>query len=614
MDKDIYQEIYQIHNSLVSDFESTHNKMREMYRNSKGDLWSSAEKSILEKEGRPSPEYALLEPVRNSLIGTERMSRASMRCVPYKDNENGEIANALTTALYFNYNRAWYNWHKSKQFMHVITCGIGFSADWWDMTKKHWRFKAIDPLRVYFDKSTRDATFEDCRYIQTVEYYTAEEIIGLALDDQTRGEIIKRMKHYEPQLSNKLYKKLLQLGYDSWEELGSINQNYSIGITHPSVTDKDTLLGRYKVIEHHECRPITKIYLINKDTKNTFDVSQVNPKAVREFLAKRQNYEKLTVTESKYYVTIICPAIDMVISDKPYPYDASSFMIKPQVAYDVFPYIKDSYSVLENPAKINKAFNKKKAIELEYAINTTGGDWIADEASVAGLEDEWRTRKKMILRRYRSGTTPPRRDQPATPPATLFQTKAEELNLFDFTAPVSKPYRGMQEGANETGVLFSYKIKQNEIMLQHLFDNATLSQYLDAKSCVEQIIAFQDDETWARLLEDDNMELLDEIREQKFEIELDQSKPSVTARQYGFAQLIQILPYIPPQLIRFDTVIEASDIPNKEEIAEFIREQYRKQGMLETPQTLSPNALMEKPEIQTQEQGMKTLPQTEEVA
>lgn len=573
--QDDFTKVLQFYNKLKHVYRDREMKILDLYEKVTGNMWDAQDRQALVDQKRPVLEYPLVEAMRNAYVGTERLSRMKMRATP---DTGGSVKTArlLTSAMTWNQNRTWYDWHKSKQFLHTIIGGIGWGHGYWDFKLKRWIFESYDALRVRWDVRTQKATFEDCRYLEDTQFLTAEEIFNLGENRETAKEIKYRFRFMEPRAEGNIFYNKLDAG------MGWMDYAYEDDYV-------DSSNGRYRCIEHHEKRDVSKTWLVDSSDRVVDATGRVDEE-VDAFLDANPDFGRFDIPETEYWITTICPAIKMIVQNQKYELkDPLSFALIPQVAYDVKPYIKDSDSVFKNPVKINVSFNKRKSVELEYSIKSVGGEWIAESGAIDGKEEQWNTRANRVLRIYNSGFQKPTREAPGQVPAALFQYTQDELTLFDIVGGVGANFRGFKESANETGKLAQLKIRQTSNMMQHIFDNAVLSQYLDAQNCIQHIQQYMTDEQLISL--DDelitmNEDTIDGVRNVlndggKYNVEIDQTRPSSTARQMAFQEVVQSVQTMPmlANFLRVDLLWLDSDLPHRQEQAEFARKMYKSMGI-----------------------------------
>jgi len=565
---DTYQKVLNFYDYLKGRYAKRELKIIEVIEKATGNMWNPEDKQILLDQKRPALSYNLIEPMRNALVGTERTSRVNMKAVPYAGGSS-DVAQMLTEAMYWNYNQCGYDWEKSKQFIHTIFGGVGWGHDYWDYRKGHWVFKAFDALRIRWDDTCRSLQLDDCHYMQDTQWMTAQQILSLPNDNVIRKEAEYRLKFLEPaNRGNVWYEK--QYSGGSWNDVAPSREQEEF---------TDFRAGRYRVIDHHEKRDTTTIVLLNSQTGEKVDATKYPEEIIGGFLEKHPEYERFDIVEQELWHTIIVPAIQMAIVEEPYPEGIKNFAYKPEVAYDIKPYLVDAQGVFDNVIDINDSFNKRQSVLLEYAMDSVGGDWIAEDGAIDDYMHEWKTRAKTFVKRYKSGHTAPTRSQPGQVPATMFQYAQQDAQLIESILGISKNYRGFKESSAETGVLFDSKIKQSEIMHQHIFDNMALSQQLDADSCIQHIKAFMSPTQLLELVASSPelnsvlpsfQSAVQQLKEGKFKVAIDRTRPSATGRQESFQRAMQMIQYMPGELVNWKVIAELADMPNKSEWIEYI--------------------------------------------
>lgn len=595
-----FQDVLGIYNEEKSAYRERDENIISQYEIIGGNMYTAEDREALIAQKRSINEYNLLEGRLNAVIGTISQLRQNMRAVARK-NRSLPVSNLMTSAMYHNYSKSWYDWVKSDQSVHCAIGGVAFGYLYWNFVLGHLEYRALDALRIRWDRSTKDPLFRDCRWLQDTQFLSKEEIVNLCQDPETRKEFIYQIKHYEPQkFQNTWYEKK---AYGTW------------GDYTPKTGDDDFVdyrLGRYRVVDHHENRDYTSIYLISSEQMKQVDATDWAEEQIKSFLNENLSFTRIDVTETKKHQTMICPITQMVIRDEPYPINTLFFNYIPQVAYNTKPYIFQAQGILENPAKINQGINARLNVITDYGLEVIGGGFKSEQGAITGHEDDWDTRDRKYLRIYNDGYSAPERLAPGQVPATMFQVVGEEISLFDVATAIGKNYMGMRESANETGVLASTKIKQTENVLQRFLNNATRSQYMDAYMAVEHIKKYMTEEQAIKLLDTSesvvvNQQTIDGVvnsltEDIEYEIEIDETRPSATARQSAFLKDLSMAQMF-PQFTRVDKLWEMSDSPMAKEQAEFARAIYKAQGIdINNLEGADPQALVNLA-MQNQNQG-----------
>lgn len=570
-----YQNILSVYNDSKVDFTERDDHTIRMYERVTGKILEPEDREAILDQKRPLTEYNLYEGIRNAFAGTERLSRVNFRIVP---EYNGKEATAyyLTQAIYHYKNRAHYEHLKSIQAMHAFIGGVAFAHNYWDFNRKRWCFKPLDATRIRWDKFTTLPTFEDCNWLMDTSWVTSEEALQFIDNEDIYTKAEQEFKQFEPYPNkNKFFNKLV---YSQWKSPNNLLQDDFINMYE----------GRYRAIDYHERRWANKKYFENLQTRERIDVTGQPKSALKKFVREYGEYwEFRSKPEQEFWQVMVIPAIRMVIKESPYPYKARFFAFTPQVAYNVMPYIVQTQGVMDSYVNIIENFNKREMVKTEHAINTVGGDWIAEQGSVLGHEDDWETSERKRLRTYNTGFKPPVRDHSENAPNALYQLTNTDLQLLNEML-ITRGYRGVKESANETGVLADTRIRQTEMMLQHILDNAYFSQELDTISLLDQIQAYVTEEEKIKLLDQEqyimlNEETIDGVQNQlddgEYGIEQDTARPSATAMQYAYNYMTSLLQYIPIDMVPIHEVYAAMEVPQKQKFVEWAKARYKAMGI-----------------------------------
>ena len=177
---------------------------------------------------------------------------------------------------------------------------------------------------------------------------------------------------------------------------------------------------------------------------------------------------------------------------------------------------------------------------------------------------------------YKGNQPPVKMDANTLPTGHAYMDEQSKSGIRE-TSGVGANVRGEAENASESGVAFSKRVQQSETMLTHFFDNVRLSKEIMGNYLVKAIPHKYDTErTFSIALDDNNRELLtinsgdfDRIADGDFEIALDETDRSPTGQMQTFIEMLAFAGQMPPELVDWPSIIEASPFPNKQEMAQY---------------------------------------------
>lgn len=622
-DQTKYDKTWQVYNVLKHQWVDHEADTIEMYNRVSGrELFSKEDRAYLESKKRPVVGYNFNLPILLYLTGSQRQARSYMRAVPTTPISDEQKAQLMTQLMYWNYNKTWYEYENSKAFMHSLIGNIGWKHDWWDYVEGHWVLRAYDALRIRFDINTQSSRLLDCRYLQDFQWQTKEEIFSVVGDEETLAEVKYRFKRLEPTGAISFLDKSQTAGW-VWSHTPKQGEFDYI----------DTKEGRYKLIDHHEQVDVPEIALIDLRDPDVFEVVTDKPMDyIQGLFSQNPYFKRFEFIRKEHRHTIICPAIEYVIVDEPYPIQTGMYAWKPTVCYDIIPELKSATSVFANLKDIIDSINKRRSTALEYIMKTVGGDWIASTKAIEGLEHLWENNEMGVVKKFHAGQDAPKRDYPMPMNQGLSEYEQEDINYLEWISAVGKNARGFKESANESGVVVGRKLQQTEVMFTLLFDNAEMSQRMDAKSCIKHIQQAMTTARVIRVLDEKqqpnwlklNWETIDGITNDisigEYDIEIDTSKPSITAQQLAFIQIAELMKTMPPelQMVSMDFAVETSDVPQKDILAKRIKAILAKQYGFDpdNPEQLynTPQPPQGQPNLQQQAQQMQFSPDASAMA
>lgn len=566
INQDNYQKTLQFYSQLKNQWADVENAKISMYDYVSGNKgqWNAEDRAFLESQRRPALSYNYMLPILLYLTGSQRQGRSSMRAVPTGSADDEQTAQLLTKLMYWNYNKTAYEMEFSKSFTHCIIGGIGWRHDWYDYIEGHWVCRAFDALRIRFDINTQDSRLRDCGYLQDTQWATKEAIFGFIDDEDTLKQVKADFKFLEPSGATSYLSKQYSGGWQ-WRYTPRQQQWDFI----------DTNEGRYRLIDHHEQRDIPEIALIDRMNPENYQLTTgMPPEQITALIAQNPNFYRFEFVRKEFWHTIICPAIEKVIVDEPYPIQTGMFAFKPMVCYDIVPELRETTAVFTNLKDINDSINKRRSTMLEYIMHTVGGNWIAQDAAIQGYEHLYNKNEMGVTLKYRKGYEKPTRDQPMPLNQGLVDYELKDEQAVNTLSGVIPTLRGAQEAANETGVLFKQKTQQAETMFALLFDNTQKAQEMDARSCIKHIQQGMTEPRAIRVLNKNgnpewlnvNYEtlhgILNDVTTGEYDIEIDATRPSATAKQLAFYELADLMKTMPPetQILLLDKLLQSSDI------------------------------------------------------
>ncbi len=580
VNQDNYQKVLTFYNQLKNQWVDVEATKIDLYNKVSGkQMWDAKDRAYLESQRRPALQYNLMLPVLLYLTGKQRQDRSYMRAIPNSDGVTEEASRLMTKLMYWNYNRTRYEYESSKANMHSMIGSIGWKHDWYDYMEGHWVCKAHDALRIRFDIRTQSSTLDDCRYLQDTSWATKEEIFALIDDPDTLKLVKEHFYILEPKSSTSFLDK--QFANWTWSYLPK-QQEWDF---------VDSSEGRYRLIDHHEMRDVTETVLLDVYDKDNFIVTTgMDAEQVQGLIAQHPNMVKYEYNRKEFWHTIICPAIQCVIVDEPYPIQTGQFAFKPVVCYDIIPQLRETTSVFTNLKDVNDSINKRKSTWLEYIMKTVSGNWIGREDSFV-KEEDWENNLTGVILKYRKNTEKPVRDVPPPISQGLVEYEQEDKEMVQKISGITPNLVGFRESANETGTLARQKIQQAEITFGQLFDNFNLSYLMDARSCIKHIqqgmtlprqirvLNNNGDPEWLRFNYETLAGKVNDVTFGEYDIEIDASKPSITMQQLAFYELSDTLKTMPPEvsILLLDKYLMASSIPDKDILVKRIQAVIKKQ-------------------------------------
>lgn len=259
--------------------------------------------------------------------------------------------------------------------------------------------------------------------------------------------------------------------------------------------------------------------------------------------------------------------------------------------------------------------NYWRSVAAETLAMAPKAQWVAREDSVEGREDEWRQShlKNDPLMIYNKNTEKPERADPATVPAALLQEAQMNQQDIKDTTGIQDASLGMR--SNEiSGRAIQARQKEGDVATIIYHDNLNAA-ILEGGDVVNQLIPLAFDTMRQVLIigDDDKRKLVTindptddaspNISTGKYDVSLS-TGPSFSTQREEARESMTALVQTAPDLfaIAGDLIVKAQDWPGATEIAERLKAQMQKQGIIPPEEDPNQPGAGEQPPEPTQEE------------
>lgn len=568
----------------------------------------------LRKENRPAMVFNLMQPKIVTIAGLLESNKMYLRAVPVSDGDEEDAD--MHTRLVSDFALRNCNGLReiTKAAIDAAIGGIGWTNNYWS-TKEDiegmWYTESYDPFMVLFDVDARRQDQRDWRYMCITGFYTADEIISI-FSDRLDDDTITALQAAD-QLVSGLNATTGKSIPTSWiERVFSGVQDY---FTRATITKKttnyeggtindfvDSRMGRYRVLEFHDKRTKIRNVFYNAMTRETKELDggdEVTGPNMEDEMAGQQldalnqksggGWMKRTYVTQELWVTACAPWLlaDRILFEQRYPVQGRGYQFKPIFCYDFHPDITKTQSLIQILLDPQDSYNQRRMTFLEWLMDAVNPDVYAPKNSIEG-EDlaVWQSKVRGKLKFFQpTGGMKPERQHPLAEGQALKTFSDEDRDLAETLTNITPNTQGQEEsGSNESGVLFAQKVQRALTALSYFFGNVQFSMKEIFRYCDGNLQAFMDTPRKVRLLDDKgnpywlqlNQQTLNgvvnDVTEGEFDFEADTIQLGETAKQVKFAEAMNFVKTIPPQLVKWDELFQLWDSPVAKEMGAFAKQ------------------------------------------
>ena len=542
-------------------------KCERFYRGG-GEQWDQADRLALEAEGRPALEINMILSTVNTLIGEQSSTRADIVYKPRKDATE-ETADVLTQlALQIQDNNS-YEFVESQVFADGIIQDRGYfdiRLDFSDHIEGEIRITAEDPLSILPDPTAKDYDPKTWKEVIKTKWMTLDDIE------------LQYSKAKRDSLENFISSVDSSYGVDSirFEE-----STYGDSSGWFNIVESENHLKKARVVERQHRKLSMQNFFVDSVTG---DMRAVPDNWDEERLKKVSEKAEVHIMQKVVSRIRWTASIDgFLLHDDWSPYQ--NFTIVP-----FFPYFRRGkpFGVVRNLISPQEQLNKLESQELHIINTTANSGWVVEAGSLTNMdEDELAERGAetgLVLVHGRN------RLQPSKIPPNQVPTGIDRA--AGKAAGSIRNISGIGEGLMDTGssevsgVALKQKRQSGMVQLQVPFDNLSRSRRVLAERILElvqrfytetrvfQVINFKDPRQTSEEVVINGINAVGQVINDVTLGEYETIVSSTPARDsYMDSQFAEALSLRDVGVeIPDDVVIENSNIQNKKEIADRVRQ------------------------------------------
>lgn len=553
-------------------------KAREDYGFYTGDQWNSADLGALKEQQRPAITINKIKPLIQLLSGWQRLNRYEPDFLPRTAGDL-ELCKVRKGVTKFVFDRNDYEYKESRIFFDGIVCGRG-----WLSAEYEWNYESLEgdivlrrlsPFDMYVDPEAREPDLSDAEYVCRAKWVTKEKIKDVYPEHQDAVEAFAR-KYAEDEPPDKA-------GAES--------------LWYSRETKKCRLVEIwYK--EHY-----AKTLYILPDGR-----AAAGGQAEAALLLAGARQIRLPLTKMKF-ATLLG---DLILEQGDSPYRHNDFPFVPFIAQytgECEPE-NDIQGIIRSLKDPQREINKRRSQSL-HILNTTANPiyWVREGALPPGDFQRFKDKGAIAGGVFKFATEKPVREEAAQFPAAL--ARMEDVSTGDLRqiSGINPEMLGEAMPSGTSGKAIELRQRQSVTQIAPLFDNLRLSKkrllyllwgepgkpglipqyYSEAK-----VIRITGDDGKPAFLAVNQPEvdpagrptgrILNDLSTGEFDIVVADAPSTPTqriAQYYALLEAVQAGVAIPP-----DIILEASDLPQKEEIRQrLLAEQQAALQSARQPQT-----------------------------
>jgi len=547
-------------------------RAKENYRFYVGDQWSSADKTQLDSEKRPHLTLNNILPIINAISGNERSNRKIALVYPKKGG-TAKVAKLFSSVCRHVYDQTNFIYEVSQAFLDGIIGGKG----WWNLEINYGEdpidgdveINRISPFDIEEDpNSTTYDLNKSANYIIR-HFWWDKETLELAYP-KSKQDIEEATEWIQ---ANTADVKTFE-ATDTEEATYEDNKGVAVQLT------------KYRVNEIFWKSFEKRSFLVNTETLSLQRIDPTQIEIAQKLMGKNKSLKIVERIIPILHQTIFLGRNILEHIEDPFN-GVAKF---PLFRFTPYYIEKLAFGVVDNLKDPQREINKRSSQALHHLNQTANSGWIGEDGwEVEDKESvEAFGSKAGVSLHYRNGKKPER-----LVPAPLSQghllLARMGIDSIKMISGINADLLGYDKTKSESGVAMETRRAQGLMVANSIFDNFDYTQQLFGEMLVEIIRntnVFSDEEIKLIAKEqnepDAEFEQTLKTRQSwsigRYGLKIIESPMSMTERTARFEQLTQMaqagLP-IPP-----DVILESSDLPNKEEIVNGLKQRQQAEAAM----------------------------------
>lgn len=529
--------------------------------------WTAEEVAALELRGQAPLVYNVIKTSVDWIIGSEKRGRTDFNILP-RGKEDSKQAEAKTNFLKYlsDVNRTPF--HRSRAFEDQVKAGIGWLEDGVaeddDSEPQYSRYECW--RNMLWDSACTEMDLKDCRYVSRTKW--ADVDVAIAFFPDRKQAILEAKSSYGHfGTSNDA---------QSDEVMDSAEESMDASIVGRAENERRQ---RVRLIEFWYRSPETVDRLVGGMFKG--EIYDENDSRHTEAVNAGQS-----MVAKKVMMRMRCAVmtVDALLWEGPSPYRHNNFPFTP-----IWGYRRDRdgmpYGVIRALRDIQDSINKRgsKALFILSSNKTFyEPDALIDGFTPDDLADEISKPDSMIP--FKSGRMANgiEHNVDRELAAAHENMMARDIQMIQQVGGITDENRGLKTNA-VSGVAIQARQEQGTVTTNKLFDNLRFACQVQGEKQLSLMEQFETAEKQFRITnmrgQPDFKTINDglpenDIARSKADFIISETDWRASMRQAQVQQLLEMMAKMPPQvaIVMLDLVVDAMDVPNREEIVKRIRE------------------------------------------
>lgn len=537
-----------------------------------GEQWDAGDRAALEAEGRPALEINMILSTINTMIGEQTSTRADIVFKPRKDATE-ETADVLTQLALQIQDNNGYEWVESQVFADGVIQDRGYfdiRLDFTDHIEGEVRITAEDPLSILPDPTAKDYDPKTWKEVIKTKWMTLDDV-----ELQYGKEKADRLKNFISSVDS-------SYGVDSvrFEE-----STFGDSSGWFNIVESENHLKKARIVERQHRKLSMVKFFVDSETGDMRPIPDNWDEARIDKVTKMAGVFVMSKVVSRIRWTA---SIDgFLLHDDWSPY--SNFTIVP-----FFPYFRRGrpFGVVRNLISPQEQLNKLESQELHIINTTANSGWLVESGSLTNMTEEdlqERGAETGLVMVYGRNRAAPEKILPNSVPTGIDRAAGKAASSIRSISGVGEGLLDIS-GPEVSGVALKQKRSSGMMQLQVPFDNLARSRRILAERILELIQRFY---TETRVFQAIDLgdpkkaseeiiingvnavgEIINDVTLGEYSVVITSAPARDNYQDSQFAEALSLRDVgveIPD-----DIVIESSNIQNKKQIADRVREM---QGM-----------------------------------